>query len=660
MKIVNDMLYIEYTELLACGVSDNTLKSAKLRKSPSWQFIEDPDDRRRVLISYEKMTKPYKDKVILRFGNPYDYMAKQPIWSMVSHDINAERFYIEYQYGSGKTLPLEHIERYTATASFSNMLLNVQENKKDLVKGFLKLKSIEQFWVLVYEIIESNNKLELPTSYRRLLAKLDKYKADGYSSLIDWRFGNNNPAKVKDETAEAVLLEMLAHGNQYDDVIIAYQYNLWAKENGYETILPPTVGDWRRKREHEIIMYREGNMAFNEKYIKQAKGFRPTFPLALVESDDNHLDLLFVDMNDMGGSKYYNKYKAILVVDSYNDYILGYAYSMDLSIELVKAAYYNAMYHIRELTGGWYLPHETKTDRWALATLRPFYESMGKYFDTPVGSKHRGYIEQLFRTPHWKRCLKIGANNYTGNNLTARSRGVNIDSMELAKKDRPQIGDEAAEQIEQFVYRLRHMPYLTRSGGAQYSKQQQWLQAWSATPDEQKRPISDMQFLLKFGVEHNYKGEGISITNRGVEPMLLGEKRSYDLAEYNMEHIGKKVSIYYDPADLSKVLVTDGGKIRLLAYDAMQNANSRALVDSSEGRRTYLNTILNQKREQVAKASAASDRRKEVLSNNNVSAESILLSGVVKELKQPAEAKILQIMLTGKSDEDEQSIWDQI
>lgn len=642
---------MEAQDFAAIGVPKGTLDSAKARKSKSLPVIDDPEDLRKIIVEYEKLSNKYKEKFIARFGNPYDHIARQPILDMVKIDAQAEAFYLAYRYNGNKSLPIEHVTKYTKAASWLNMLKEVTADKKTL-KRLLNL-SIDSFYLHVMSLIKTEG-VELPTSYRRLLAKRREYEETGYSALIDWRFGNSLAAKIKDELSESTLLEMIAHPNQYDDVFIAQQYNIWAQANGYKTIDDATVGVHRRKNDPELIMFREGNAALNEKYLKQAKGFRPTAPLYMVESDDNHLDLYFIDPDDDSQSKYFHRYKAIVVVDSYNDYVLGYAYAEKLTTDLVRAAYLNAMYHIRSITGGWYLPHETKTDRWATKELTPFYESLGKYIPAALGNKHRGYLEQFFGNPHWKRCIKAGANNYTGNNITAKNRGVNMEALKANKKDWPTIGDEASQQIEQFFHRLRYMPQSNK-----VSKHDQWLAAWNKLPDTEKRLISDEQFLLKFGIEHNHLGEGRQITNRGIEPIINGIKYSYDLEEYHMEHIGKSVSVLYDPYDMSRVLVTDFDKVRIIGRDA--RLNSRALKDSHLNSRTYLNSVLDEKRDQVGSISEAADRRKKALKGAQIDAEAVLQAGmVVKELKQDAEHRMLNAFINNKGLDENRSIFDSI
>lgn len=657
MKLIDNTLYIEWAEALDSGISENTLKHAKLRKSPLWHFFPDPEDKRKVLIGFETLKEEYKRRIQARFGNVYEYIAKIPIRKLVKWDDKAEEFFLSYRYDENKKLPIDTVKKYTVAANWLNMLREVNNDKKQ-IKHLLNL-TIEQFYDKVIEIIKQD-KIDLPTSYRRLVVNQDsalkKYLATGYSSLIDWRFGNKIAAKIKDELSESVLLEMIAHHNQHDDVFICMQYNRWAREAGYKIIDNSTVGVWRRKREAEVIMFREGNAALKNKVLRVAKGVRPSAPLTLVESDDNVVDLYFIDAEDDNhGTKYTKRYVAIVVTDSFNDYVLGYAYAVagtlddGGTIDLIRAAYLNAMYYIRSITGAWYLPHETKTDNWGIKTLEPFYRSLGHYIKTPVGSKNRGYIENFFGSTHWKRCLKINANNYTGNNITAKYRGVNDEMVKALKKERPLIGPEAETQLENFFHRLRHLP---QSNGI--SKHQQWLEAWNGLEASEKRLINDEKFLLTFGIHHLPKnGELPRLTNRGVEVKIGRQQFSYDiLGGTPLEYQNKKVHVIYDPHDMSRVLITDKEQVRLIGIEA--RLNPRALHDAETSSRSYLNAILAEKEDTVNGLASKAEKRKKTLALAGIDAESLLSDGVMtKQLKREAEQKVLARVIDGHSDSDD-------
>jgi hypothetical protein len=677
MKLVDNILYIEFSDFLTAGWKEDTIKKANLRNGCNWVMINNPKDKRKPLVQYDFLINEHKTKLQNRFGNPYEWVVKEPIKMLLENDPDAEKFFFEYKYGpdNNTLLPIKKVKQYIRASRWLKMLNKVQADIKTIkeklginiptlyrhVTDMMALEKINGDKYL-YEIIGGekvrvgkNNydgPEQLPadfgTSYKRLLEKQAAFKANSYTSVIDKMYGNQLAAKIKDEVSEARLLTYIEDGRQFDDVMIAMMYNVWASENGYKTITSTTVGEWRRKKESSIMMGRSGNNAMNEKYIRQVKGFRPTAPLFLVEHDDNNFDLLFNSKDEKGNVDYqFNKYVGIVVRDAAFDLVLGKSYRMAQSpvAEMIYHAYLDAMYYIRSLTGGWYLPFEIKSDRWAGTTLNPFYDKVAKFVKPAKGNKHRGYIEQSFGNNHWDRCMKLVSDgNYSGNNMTAKYRGVNPDMLDnrVQAKSGPSIGNEAETMIENFFTMLRHMPDFTREQMNAPSKEQKWLAAWEQLPLDKKRPITDEQFFLIFGIKHQPQSRTITITNRGVEPKIMGKKYSYDLPEawmYN-DLIGSNVSVYYDPYDMSRVLITDGNQIRFIAKEAQ--LVPRALQDTYTGSRTFLNAILAEKKDQVVKAATAAAKRKQ-LHPTGFNAEAMLQGGVlIKELKNAAEQRMIE------------------
>lgn len=651
MKLIKDILYIEWAEMIEAGVSKGTLDSSVQRKS--MEFMNDPNDKRRVLIEYTSLKPNYKKLLTERYGDPYNYVAKDPIKKLVVTDHTAESFYMQYKFDSGDCLPIEHVNKYTVKASWLNMLNKIGEDRP-FIKKTLGL-TLDNFYNNVCELIVID-KVDLPTSYKRLREKMKEYKEKGYGCLIDWRFGNNLAAKVTDNISESILLQLIAHPNQYDDVLITTLYNKWANDNKYETIKPSTVGVWRRKKEFDITISRYGNGAFNEKYIRQVKGLLPTAVGMLWESDDYNLNYYYQD-----GEDNMQRYVSYIVADSKHGLVLGKSYRQAKSPvwEMVKLAYIDAMYYVRSLVndGKWYLPFELKADHWNQKSAFPYFKSIANFIPPGHANKHRGYIEQLFGSPHAKRAEKLAAHhslNYNGNNITAVNRGVNIEALNYNKDLRPYVGTEAEEQIEKFFTLMRNMPNITRENLNAPSRQQLWIEDWNKLTDEQKRPISDEQFLLLFGFKHEpQNGNRNTITNRGIEPQIKGVKYSYDLPNYaeNIYLIGKEVDVYYDPYDMSRVLVTDNDKVRFIAQSA--TLHPRALQDTTINSRAALNMVLSEKKLQVEYATTKGAKRMQLV-GNSVDAEAAMLGAFVpKEIKNRLEDAAERMMVANRN-EDEQ------
>lgn len=617
MKIIETLLYIEFSDFIKAGWKEDTLWKANFRNGEYWMMIKNPSDKRKPLVQFETLRPKDKEKLTLHFGNVYEWIAKEPIKALVEKDLKAESFFTSYRYNNGTAaLPLESIAAYTRAASWLNSIIKCNDDKK-FIKKQLNL-SIISFFENVKHIIEAD-KIELPSSYKRLREKMKEYQANSYACLIDWRFGNSNGVKVKDEVAEAILFEMISNPKQFDDVLIGWQYNAWAAKNDRKEITSGTVGNYRRRYYDLLQISREGNEAYVNNYGKSIKGFRPSQPTFFLESDDNHTDYYFVNWEDNTAHKYYYTFKCMVVTDSFNDLVLGYAVGKEITTDLVKEAYRNAMHYMRRLTGQWVLPHETKSDRWGLKTLQPFYESMGNYAATPKGSKKRGYLEQFFGSTHWERAMKLcDRNNYTGHNVTAKTKGVNREVLEADKKNYPTV-QEAPQYFADLFTRLRKMP--PKEGAI--SKEAEWLAAWNAMPADKKRIVSDEDFLLKFGIA---KEQTNMITDRGIDITINGIAYNYDVPDqYYYQHKGLSLITLYDPNDMSRVLLTDGKGIRFIASAA--HLQSRAMADYKEGDRTRLNQYLSGKQAHVQLVSEKQEARTELLIAGGINVSKLLTEG---------------------------------
>ncbi len=564
----------------------------------------------------------------------------------------AVKVYSGYEFEDGSVLTSRQQEEYVINASVIKAALKLY-GERSAMRG-TERKVMES---ILCDAQAFNHTLHakhgvkhtLPTSEKRFKQLLKDFRTPwktyefNYGSLISGKLRNKNSAKIKEgEVSQDLIHSLLEHPNQYDDVYIAHAYNQKAKQLGLKPITDATVGIWRRKLDHVVKPMREGWNVWKDEYSRTVKRHRPTHPCYLWESDDNHLDLLF----NGDDNNPYHRFKVIFVTDSYSDLILGYACCEgELHPDLVKLAYLNAMYYVRSLTGGWYVPHEIKTDRWRLQTLRPYYQKIAHYYDTPVNSKNRGWLENLFGCEDWKRCLKTDADgtpaiNYTGNNITAKNAGYNREMSRINAKLFPHMS-EAPAQIAAFVHRMRHID-LEGKG----SREQRWLEAWGNMPEGEKKTLTDAEFMRVFGLPHDPRnGERNSIDRSGVTATLMGEKISYAVppALY-LPNVGKKVDVYYDPFDLSRVLVTDNERIRFIAQQITGIPGTmRDMQVAGEGQRAFLNTILNQKRADVDYIVEQRDKRLKRLAEQGIDIDHVLSQGgyIAKEIAQDAETQYL-------------------
>ena len=79
MKTVANILYLEFADLTSVGVSENTIKRAKVKAASGWCFASDPSDRRKVLIKYDTLRDKYKALIEKQYGNPYEYIKQRAL-----------------------------------------------------------------------------------------------------------------------------------------------------------------------------------------------------------------------------------------------------------------------------------------------------------------------------------------------------------------------------------------------------------------------------------------------------------------------------------------------------------------------------------------------------------------------------------------------------
>lgn len=622
---------------------------------------------RKVLIEYESLQPKRKDVVLKHYGNPYDYLAKQPILDLIDWDHQAHTYYTNYVLSNETKLPacdtdpfgkpqINYVDRYTKAVSWLNMLGKFTADKRAL-KQALNI-SVMDFWDIVSGLILKQN-VDLPANAKRLKEKLKEFNSyadpiDRYYFIMEkdlHRWSNSN-AKATDEEGDALILKLLSAPEKHDDTVIAAAYNKYAKDNGKNTLTAGAIGYIRRKNEHILMSTRDGSKNAYNKFTKEIGRKRASAPLLLLNSDDNNLDLYFtVKYKDSKGKQVRNNfYRPVLyvVIDTFNNYILGYAYGDNSTHELIYEAFRNSLNHINQLTGGYYLSHQLQTDRWGLDVkmkneLGEFYRKVGGKFTPQAHKVPQGkYIEASFGT-EWHQVLKaLPFNNYAGHNITAKEKS-NHDAIALNAKNHPPI-EEMPMIIEGFINIMRTKPN-PKTG---IPRQIEWLNAFHESEKSRKKHIDTATKLSIVGKKRD--GLPLTITSKGLIGSFEGQKLRFDLPdEVIFKHNGSKVDVFYDPDNMNEVLITDGKGLRFVANE--YSLRPSAIADYEEGDRMRLENDWNNKKKISEKLTSLLQDKLKVLDGSNIDPESLLQAGVMlKDLKNNAEADYIQ-QLYGKKEQ---------
>jgi len=583
MKLIDKLLYIEYRDFIAAGWKEQTIKMANHRNGSKWQMIKNPDDKRMPMVRFDSLVQAHKDKLTAQFGNPYDYIAKEPIKALVQKDYKAEEFFRQYRFDGNKPLPFEHQNKYTAAASWLNMLLKCA---KDLpfVRKTLGL-SMDTFYKAVEELILTD-KIDLPASSRKLRAKMDQYKTEGYDCLIDWRFGNKLSAKIgkaqgeyNPELAEkqtAFIRKAASMHNNFDAAQIARAVNIIFEKQGWPTISHGTVSNILRANEHLTTAGARGKRTYDSTLAMQVKRVAPQTPLLFFVLDGWTVELLYQDETG-----YNNRLSVVIVLDACTKYPIGYAIGDRENSELIRQANRNAIVNVEKLFGAPYRPLQLQSDRYALKNLTPFYEAVAK-LHTPaaVGNAKSKIIEPYFNYINKQYFQRFP--NWSGFNVTASKK--NQPNTEYLDKTKHSFPDKAGviAQIEMVMQQERKV------------KLAEYMQRWSQAPEDSKVLMDKINFLMVFGKPHSHTN---SITGQGIVCTLNGQERTYDSFEPAFRaHQHLKWQLIYDEQDASQVLaINNEAKLHFLLHE--KRAVPMDIYSTTPEDYAYLKQIKNFNRE---------------------------------------------------------------
>lgn len=644
MMYIDSKLHIAASELIPMVMTRKNYDYH--RANGNFNTVGYGGNGRTVYVNYESMTLSLKEKVADYYECPYKYAAREPLLSQLELDVAAEEFYRNYLLPNGDKLPssdfdvngkkqINYVYRYKESAEYLNMIIKLTADKKTL-KSELNL-TMGGFWEAVIGLIKVRQ-VSLPTTYKRLTSKLKGYQQNGYEFLIEThRFGNKNSIKVKTEIAQALLHKLLSLANRHNNEVVAEEYNKWAKENNLEAITPEAVKYWRKKWNITTMLEIEGKGELYNKVAKKIKRNRASGVLLYINSDDNNFDVYFSGeyttqvldektgrkKNIVVKTKWYRP-AIYVIIDTFNDYILGYAVGHTITDELVKEAYRNAQHHVMELTGDKYSWQQIQTDRWHVSgkgttNLEKFLMSTGAFTPASLVNKQGKYIERSFGTEWHNELKKLFPYSYAGNNITAKTK---YSKERLNPKDFPAISN-VDKAVHAFVTAMR----LTKRKGKTLTRRDEWLESFKTCVKSKKVLLSTEKYLGVYG----YKTEKpLTISNNGIEFRLNNQLFEYEMSqEQILQHIGKKGFVHYDTHNMNEVLFTDYKNTRFVVGDYQKVSAAKA--DYKEGESKRIQSLLDEKKQVMPFVQSHLTKRDLLLDRAGIDVESRLQAGVLEK-----------------------------
>ena len=564
------------------------------------------------LFAVESLPLKYRTEVYRRYPDLQEKADSKPFMDTIIPDGMAMQFYAEYVLSDGRHLPPEKQAEYSNNCAIMNAFRHCIEasNSHRLRQSDPKLNKTD-FWrkaAAALPRLADRFPHSLPESERRLQRKFNDYLRDGYVCFISKKFQNTNAAKVDDDIKESVLVQLIGHHNNLDNMAIANLYNAVANQQGWKPITASAVAVWRDKLDLVTAAGRLGATNFRNTKSMQVKRKRPTAPFLMWTLDGWDVELLYQDTKtDSKGrsvTSYCNRLTLEVVLDPCCNYPIGYGIGTHETPELIAEALRNAAKHSEELFGVMLRANQIQCDHYALKAMTPLYNVMGaKLTPARVKNAKTKVIEPYFSYLN-KKYGKL-FNNWSGYGITTDpSKQPNSEALNMHRHSFP---DETGvrEQIEKIIQMERQR------------KVERFRKMMDNLPAERRLPLSREQYLLHFGAETGYKN---AIEGSGLRPTLLGMKRDYDCFDMRFrQYAGTRWTVKYDPDNLHEVLaVSEDGTLHFMLTE--KYVQPMALADRKEGDAAELQRVqdFNRQMEQYItdRRALAYEKTEQLISGN--------------------------------------------
>lgn len=575
MEYYQNTLCVTRTELVQPGIlSDSYLK--KLVR-------EDKADKKRLggngrecLIAYDSLPLPVKDKLRKVYGDDMHKQALQsPLLKYYENDVKAFDFFDTHKMQNGARLKDSKIREYTNNANALNAIIRLMNHNRTLRKSLGGISNTNQlykdFIIPSLQTFKVQWGHTLPSGERRLREIIKDYQQSGYEALISGKLANENAAKIVENEQHAMLRKLLSHANNFDNAQVMMMYNEVAAINGWKNVTRRTVENFAEKNRLYTEPGRRGEVQFDNTMAMQTKRRGPKYPMLMWSIDGWDVELLYqqsvINKDGHSVTTYHNRVNIVVILDPFTKYPLGYAIGTHETPELIRSAVRNALNHTAELFGCRHRPQQIQTDRYAIATLTPFFESITpRYVPAKRKNAKTKPIEPYFKDLNKNYCQFL--NNWSGFGATAKTD--NQPNIEYRNKIRHSFPD-----YDGVMAQITNIIETERA-----KKKENYINGWKALPDSYYLPWNTEQYLY-------YAGERKERTSRmrgeGMVFDINRTERQYDCFEKQWRmHQHMDWTIKYDLEDMSTVLaVNDDGSLRFLLEE--KYIQPMTLVERSDG-----------------------------------------------------------------------------
>lgn len=545
------------------------------------------------LIVYSSLPEKYKVRYVAKYGNPEEALKLQRMRDKVKTDEKAREFYEDYRYemnGVETSLSEKLKAEYTLNASVLNALVDDLANKTTRRKMYNN--SLSTVWECVAATSENLRKIyghTLPENLARLREKINRYKKEGYISLISGKVGNASTLKITKEAGNYLIALKRSRVPVYTDTRIFDEYNRVAPEREWKPLKSKrSLTMWFNRPEIQPLWWDAvyGELSSHQRFGRKHRTELPLRRDTLWYGDGTKLNLYY---RDGGGNM--RTMMVYEVVDAYSEVLLGYHISDHENFE----AQYNAYRMAIQVSG--HKPYEIVHDN----------QGGHKRLEKEKDSKEQGFFDLICH-------VHRPTAPYSGQSKTIESIFGRFQSQELnkdwrftgmnitAKKDSSRPNLEFVEANKDKLFTLEELE-------AHYIEARK---AWN----EAKHPATGIPRIEMYEKSVNEETDVVTVydmvdifwiwtkrpaafTDSGIEITIGGKKLPYEVYEkpgvpdhrWRMKNTYRTFHVKYDPNDLRSIRLyweDRAGERRFERIAEPYMVIYRAIQDQTEGEAAFI------------------------------------------------------------------------
>ncbi len=539
------------------------------------------------LYAWSSIPQKYKARYMERYGDPEQRMKEAMMRDHIRLDGEAREWFEAFTYeknGTREHLTEKLIEEYTINASVLKELLKMMAQRR-AIRQSLNASAVGA-WEVIYkssEAMREEYQHTLPQNEARLKAKIKAFQADGYSSLISGKVGNQNTIKITPEFGQLLIALKRCRIPVYTDTQLFEEANRQAEANGWKPL--KSLSGMKRWLNSAAIMPLwydavHGEQAARQKFGRKHRTALPTKRDALWYGDGTKLNLYYQDENGKVRTT-----QVYVVIDAMSEVMLGWHISDSEDYEAQYNAYRMAIQVSKHKP--YEIVHDNQGGHKKLDTDGLFKKLCHVHRTTQPYNGESKTIEAVFGRFQQQVLHKDW--RFTGQNITAKK-----------VSSRPNL--EFIEENKDSLYTLDELKYAYTKATKEwnsmqhpaYGKSRQDVYDSSVNEETQVVTTHDMvdMFWVTAKRMSTFSDQGICVT-------IKKQKRQYEVMsspgvpdhEWRRQHTYERFVVKYDPYDFGSVRLYKkeaDGSLRFERVAEPYVVIHRAIQEQTEGEAAFI------------------------------------------------------------------------